>query len=158
MDTALFYRGYMNLTEETAWNHVSRLVSHASRCGGVLTVNWHDRSLAPERLWGDFYDRLVSRLTTSGALFMTGSEAIAWSRLRRSVVFEERIRDGQQSAKVTAQASGMQALLRLRVYEVLPPPSSVLDIERAQEVFTDTMFGDGACVEYAGTNSESISR
>jgi hypothetical protein len=157
MDTALFYRGYMNLTEEEAWNSVCRLIGHASRCGGVLTVNWHDRSLAPERLWGDFYDKLVSRLAASGALFLTGSEAIAWSRLRRSAVFEK-TDDGLDAARATAPPSNVHASLRLRVYEVLPPPSSVLDIERAQEVFTDTIVGESARVEYAGTNRESLSR
>jgi len=32
------------------------------RQGGVLTVNWHDRSIAPERLWDDFYLDLLDDL------------------------------------------------------------------------------------------------
>ena len=52
-------------------------------------MNWHDRSLAPERLWGGCYRELVQDLKNRGAWFATGGQAVAWFRKRRSVVFEE---------------------------------------------------------------------
>src|SRR6185369_8504752 len=55
MDTALFYPTHLDLAPEAAKHTVAALIDEAERQGGVLTVNWHDRSIAPERLWDDFY-------------------------------------------------------------------------------------------------------
>jgi len=89
MDTALFYPAYLNLSEKQAWNRVSPILDHAVSCGGVVTINWHDRSIAPERLWGDFYVRLMGELVSRGAHFLTASRAAAWFRKRRSAAFEK---------------------------------------------------------------------
>src|SRR4029450_8353561 len=59
MDTALFYPSYMDLSDEKAGNAMLTLIENATRLGGVLTINWHDRSLGPERLWGDVYVTLL---------------------------------------------------------------------------------------------------
>ena len=154
MDTAMFYRAYMNWTESEAWSRVALLVEHASCSGGVLTVNWHDRSLAPERLWEDFYVRLLSELSRKRALFLTGSEAAAWFRARRSVAFEE-TRDGRLAVRVTRKVSHAHVPLRLRTYSAQQPPSSVVDIERTQEMFVDTSFSDIAYVESAALESKA---
>ena len=53
-----------------------------------MTVNWHDRSLAPERLWGRVYRDIVSDLARETAWFPTGSQAVSWFRKRREAVFE----------------------------------------------------------------------
>jgi len=50
---------------------VWRLVDDAERYGGALIINWHDRSLAPERLWGQFYVQLIDELKHRGAWFPT---------------------------------------------------------------------------------------
>ena len=89
MDTALFYPAHLGLSRKEARKRVSRIVEDVTRFGGCLTVNWHDRSLAPERLWGDCYRELIQRLKDRGAWFATGGQAAAWFRKRRSVVFEE---------------------------------------------------------------------
>src|SRR5437016_6123821 len=60
MDTALFYPSYMNLSENQAAAAMLPLIENAVRFGGVLAVNWHDRSLGPERL-----DRKSTRLNSS---------------------------------------------------------------------------------------------
>src|SRR5205823_13601053 len=80
MDTALFYPSYLNLTSEEASAHVGMIVEHAAQSGGCVTVNWHDRSIAPERLWGDFYSHTVEQLRSRGAWFATAGEAVAWFR------------------------------------------------------------------------------
>ena len=55
MDTAMFYPAYMNLTDRAARSVVQQLIQHVQRFGGALTINWHDRSLAAERCWDEFY-------------------------------------------------------------------------------------------------------
>jgi hypothetical protein len=88
MDTALFYSDYLDLKPGEATDMLCQMVSQTQRFGGVLTINWHDRSLAPERLWGEVYQNAIARLTDAGAWFATCREAVAWFRHRRSIVFE----------------------------------------------------------------------
>jgi hypothetical protein len=68
---------------------VSEIREAVSSRGGVLTLSWHDRSLAPERLWDGFYRRLLEELTRDGAWFATAREIVAWFRARRSIRFDE---------------------------------------------------------------------
>jgi hypothetical protein len=114
MDTALFRKAYLDLDEDGAWERVDPLLEHASREGGVVTLNWHDRSIAPERLWGGLYVRLVDELTERGAWFATAANAVAWFRKRRSVVFEER--DGRLVARLDGAPADETPPLRLRVH------------------------------------------
>ena len=86
-DTALFYSGNMDLTEDEAWNRCDELIQNAITYSGVVTVLWHTRSLAPERLWGDFYTRLLETLDARNAWFATASQVVDWFRLRRSFSF-----------------------------------------------------------------------
>lgn len=89
MDTALFYPAYRDLSPEQARAVLRRMVDIAVRFGGCLTVNWHDRSLAPERLWGACYEELVQELKNRGAWFATAGQAVAWFRKRRDAQFVE---------------------------------------------------------------------
>ena len=52
-----------------------------------MTVLWHDRSHAPERLWGDFYIRLVQALKERNVWFASGAQVVDWFRKRRNVTF-----------------------------------------------------------------------
>jgi peptidoglycan/xylan/chitin deacetylase (PgdA/CDA1 family) len=88
MDTALFYPDRMNLSPREAAERVNRIIAHAVEFGGVVTVNWHDRSIAPERCWDDFYVDLVCELKKQGAWFATAEQAVAWFRKRRAIVLE----------------------------------------------------------------------
>lgn len=88
-DTALFYPDRMGLTEEKAWPLINSLLEKAKQYGGALTINWHDRSLEPERLWDIFYINLVDTLKNSNAWFDTGSQVIRWFDKRRSAQFKE---------------------------------------------------------------------
>ena len=88
MDTALFYPAYMNLPPNKRSSAVDALVENCERFGGVLTVNWHDRSIAPERLWNEFYGRLLDDLRKRSAWFATAADVVAWFRKRRETVFE----------------------------------------------------------------------
>jgi hypothetical protein len=84
-DTAMFYPDRMDLGSAEAAEICQKLIRNARRFGGALTINWHDRSLAPERQWGGFYRELLETLKESGAWFATASQAVSWFRKRRSI-------------------------------------------------------------------------
>jgi peptidoglycan/xylan/chitin deacetylase (PgdA/CDA1 family) len=88
MDTALFFPGYMNLSPVEAKTRIKVLISNALRFGGILTINWHDRSIAPERLWHRVYADIVTELKSSGAWFATASRSVAWFEKRRAFSFD----------------------------------------------------------------------
>jgi peptidoglycan/xylan/chitin deacetylase (PgdA/CDA1 family) len=119
MDTALFYPSYMNLSDEQAGAAILPLIENATRFGGVLTINWHDRSLGPERLWADFYLGLIDELKSRGAWFPTASEAISWFRKRRSAVIEGVIHEGDSvRMKISVdEDEGNLPGLRVRVHK-----------------------------------------
>jgi len=83
-DTALFLARRLDLPEEAAWEMCNGLRDHAGTHGGVLAITWHDRSLAPERLWDSFYRRLLEALRADAAWFTTISAAVARERARRA--------------------------------------------------------------------------
>jgi hypothetical protein len=88
-DTALFYSKRLALSPSQAWNLCRSILKTATRFGGVVTLLWHQRSLAPERLWDEFYFRLLRELKSLGVWFGTASQVVRWFRQRRSVTFEE---------------------------------------------------------------------
>src|SRR5262245_53530876 len=90
MDTALFYPAYLNLSVAEARETVDKVVDYVARLGGVLTVNWHDRSIAPERFWNDFYEPFLNDLKARKAWFPTAGQAVAWFRRRRGTSLEVR--------------------------------------------------------------------
>ena len=89
MDTALFFPDRMNLSRHEAADRVQKIIAHAVQFGGVVTVNWHDRSIAPERRWDDFYADLVRELKNQGAWFATAAQTVGWFRKRRAASFED---------------------------------------------------------------------
>jgi hypothetical protein len=114
MDTALFYPGYLHLSPREAQKQVSQIIANAAQFGGVVTVNWHDRSLSPERLWGGVYVDLVDELKRQGAWFATATQAVSWFQKRRSVVFET---PGSESrTKIAAEGDDGLPALQLRVH------------------------------------------
>ena len=68
MDTALFYPDRLGLARDEGLDRCRTIVAHAQRDGGTVVVNWHDRSLAPERLWGRAYDELLEELESLEAV------------------------------------------------------------------------------------------
>ena len=117
MDTALFFPTYLDLSPREPSKRVDRIIDHAVQHGGTVTVNWHDRSIVPERLWGDFYVNLVNELKNRGAWFSTGLQAVSWFRKRRSAVFET-VSNDSGTLRVTIGLNGNDDLpgLRLRIH------------------------------------------
>ena len=117
MDTALFYPNYLGLSPRQAKTLLSRMVDNAARFGGSLTINWHDRSLAPERLWGECYRDLLHDLKSRGVWFSTAGQAVSWFRKRRSVVFEtDGVEPHAVRARVAAHHGDNLPGLRLRMH------------------------------------------
>jgi hypothetical protein len=118
MDTALFYPDRLGLQASQASERLSQLAEDAARFGGCLTINWHDRSIAPERLWDGVYRELVQDLKDRGAWFCTARQAVSWFRKRRAAVFEM---DCSESAvvrsKIAADESTSVPGLRLRMHK-----------------------------------------
>jgi hypothetical protein len=126
MDTALFYPSYMNLDARSAHNVVASIISSVNRFGGVLTINWHDRSLAPERLWDRFYDEVLDQLGFLKPWFATALQAVQWFDARRKIELTEVCDDGRTRkirAAVKVHAPGLPGF-RLRV-SIKAEPSEI---------------------------------
>jgi hypothetical protein len=106
MDTSLFSPGRMHLAPAEAKERVDAIVANAVEFGGTVTINWHDRSIAPERSWGEFYLSLLEDLKSRGAWFSTASQAVTWFRRRRAVSFESVKRDFNAQYLQTSLDSG----------------------------------------------------
>jgi hypothetical protein len=116
MDTALFYPAYLGLSPLQAKKAIADIVGNATKFGGCITVNWHDRSLAPERLWDAPYRDLLEELKSRDAWFATAREVVSWFQKRRSVVFETSgTRPDEGRAKITAHFGEGLPGLRLRI-------------------------------------------
>jgi hypothetical protein len=115
MDTALFYPTRLNLSPREALNTINQVIDHAVVHGGCVTVNWHDRSIAPERLWTATYTRLIEGLKQYGAWFATASQAVEWARTRRAVSFEM-TQDGRVRAMLPRTSDARLPGLTLRKY------------------------------------------
>ena len=139
MDTALFYPQHMNLSPKQARSVLMNLAKITSRVGGVLTINWHDRSIAPERLWTETYVALIEELKRSGAWFATAKDAVSWFRKRRSVTFEI-VDDAEAPDRVRANAlpgNDNSPALRLRIYN----SGSHAEARANRSRFVETTFG-----------------
>ncbi|MGH9686769.1 MAG: hypothetical protein ACRD5K_06725 [Candidatus Acidiferrales bacterium] len=117
MDTALLYPGYLHLSSREAKKVIGHLADNATQFGGALTINWHDRSLAPERQWDSCYRDMFEDLKSRGAWFATAGQAVSWFRKRRAAIFAAEDADPR-----TVRASVLHAdksrlpRLRLRVH------------------------------------------
>jgi hypothetical protein len=109
MDSAMFYRGRMDLTSNEALQLCRAIVANAHRFGGTIVINWHDRSLAPERLWGQCYQELLAEIDNDGHVwFATAGEAVDWFRWRRSIRFSDEVPDSIEIA-TSAPRAGLPA-------------------------------------------------
>src|SRR5205809_1456948 len=133
-DGSLFYPRNLSLTESQAWRLCEGLVRNASTYGGVLTVLWHTRSLAPERLWGHFYVRLLEALKVRRPWFGTAGQVVEWFRKRRALSFRD-ADVSERHVRVVVEYDGSgdrNPNLMLRVH--LPQPHAA---SRSARTFVD---------------------
>jgi hypothetical protein len=95
-DTALFYPKRLHLSEDEAARRCQTVWQSVERHGGVLTILWHERSLAPERQWGQFYERLLETLRGRSTWFGTAGDVVQWFRRRRALTLGEPTFDGHR--------------------------------------------------------------
>jgi peptidoglycan/xylan/chitin deacetylase (PgdA/CDA1 family) len=124
MDTALFYPSYLNLSSKEAEEMIFPLLENTVRFGGVLTVNWHDRSLAPERLWDGFYIWLLTKLKAKDAWFATAAKTVSWFWKRRSATFEQ-----TEKGRIKIHGGGNDGLPGLRVRIFSPEKNGTKFVE-----------------------------
>jgi hypothetical protein len=115
MDSALFSSGRMGLDRHEASGLCKGIVDGARRFGGTVVINWHERSLAPERLWGHFYGELLKEIRQGNrAWFATAGEAVEWFRWRRTVQFlEKESADGVRVQVSTPDSNQPGAVIRV---------------------------------------------
>jgi hypothetical protein len=136
MDTSLFYPSYLNLSPAAAAAAIEPMVKNAAQFGGVLTVNWHDRSIAPERLWDQFYIKLLGNLKRNGARFLTAAKTTAWFRMRRSAVFENvSWENGMVHIKAALKSEAGLPGLKIRIHKPHGQTSS-----ESESSWTDVAF------------------
>lgn len=87
-DTSMFYPDRMGLCETNAIALCKEIVKTNNRFGGTLTINWHHRSLAPERQWGNFYRLLIAEIKKYKVWFGSGANATCWYLQRRGIKFK----------------------------------------------------------------------
>src|SRR5579862_76247 len=135
MDTAIFYPAHLGLSSRDAREVLLQLVENAGHYGGVLTINWHDRSLAPERQWDSSYRDLIEMMKSRGAWFATAGQAVSWFRKRRSVVFErEQTEPSGVRAKIAGYFGENIPGLRLRTHQ---KESAATTVVRTRPSYSD---------------------
>lgn len=117
MDTAVFSSQFLNLSEAEAKRTAGKLIDDVARFGGALTINWHDRSILPERLWDRFYGELIGDLKNRKVWFPITAQAVAWFRKRRTAKLS--VQCDKQRVTFSVSASGDAKLpgLRVRVHQ-----------------------------------------
>jgi hypothetical protein len=136
MDSALLFGGRMGLSPADAMDRCRPVVDNAKRFGGTLVINWHDRSLVPERLWDGVYRELLDTIVANDVWFATAQETVDWFRWRRSIRFSE---DGDVLAGERTNADGRAAV-----------PPAVLRVHRPGG------SGDATFEEFCVSGGESL--
>jgi hypothetical protein len=130
MDSAMFFSDRMGLSRDEGLARCRAIVANASRDGGTVVVNWHDRSLVPERQWGHAYAELIDEVRGGHRpWFAKAAEAVDWFRWRRSIAFA-----ADRTGAVTTAAAPTQRPLPGATLRVYRP-----GLERAEE---HTLNGD----------------
>lgn len=108
-DSALFYPDRMALSEKEALDACRGLLNSMCAAGGSLTVNWHTRSLSPERLWDEFYAALLKEIQTHHVWFSTAQQIVDWFRKRRALRFDS-VSFAENSVRMSVSTPGGRPL------------------------------------------------
>jgi hypothetical protein len=136
-DSALFRTGGLNLPEAQALALCQELFQHLTKFGGVLTILWHLRSLAPERLWDKVYISLLNELKSRHVWLGSAMEVINWFNKRRSITFTE-VHLSQNSIKIKLSNNGHNVqpglVLRLHHHEIKDATNYILSCSKKNYV------------------------
>jgi hypothetical protein len=148
MDTALFYPDRMNLTLSEGRTAIKSFIETVACFGGVLTFNWHDRSIAPERLWDGVYRYALNELKRQGAHFLTAGAVVDWFRKRRAVVFEQ-VDGNISSPKIRLAGVDMSPTdgIVLRIYSLTKCSHQRQLDTSTNTIYRDLLLGDQKEIE-----------
>ena len=137
-DTALFYPDRMGLDESQAEDVIKNIIQAIEQHGGVITFNWHQRSLGPERMWGEFYEAILDYLKSRDTLFLKAEETVRWFAKRRSTKFENIVTKGNtMNVKIQQPAGNQTPGLKLRVRKLPESRDKARIFEQDSSIFTD---------------------
>ncbi len=88
MDTALFFPAHLHLKPDDADRRIHEILNRVEECGGIVTINWHDRSIAAERHWEQTYIRILDNIRSRSVWTASARDIVRWFRVRRAVRFE----------------------------------------------------------------------
>ena len=112
----------MGLSESEAIELCGKLIGDFRTHGGAFTINWHDRSLSPERNWDAAYLELLRMLTRERTWFATGGEAVHWFEKRRACRFDTSASvDGVPNVTLEGPAIKNVPPVTLRVHHPISP-------------------------------------
>jgi hypothetical protein len=129
------------------------MVDQAARFGGALTINWHDRSIAPERLWDRPYIELLEYLKSKGAWFATCTEAVSWFKRRRSAFLDQA--KGVPIKVTVDSANDGQPALRVRLHHGRVANGEPLPKDQG---FSEVTFNSSKELDMAWLNPAGIAR
>ncbi len=148
MDSALFYPDRLNMTLSEGVVRIGSLINNAAQSGGVLTLNWHDRSIAPERLWDNVYRGALNAMRDKKACFLSAQGVVDWFRKRRSVAFNfasEKTND--PSIIVSGSEINPEDGMVLRVYSAANHGSQQESGDHCSRVYQDFLLGEKTTLE-----------
>jgi len=77
-DVSLMSLRYMGLRRDEAFDICNEMIKSTSLNGGFFTINWHIRSLSPERLWQLLYLAILDELRSHQPWFATVAQTVEW--------------------------------------------------------------------------------
>ena len=116
-DGALMGEEHLDLNREEAFKRAKPLLAWAKRCGGAVSLLWHNQSFTAPRFWGEVYERLIAQGKADGAWIAIPRDVLRWFELRRRCRASLRI-DGthwQVSSKLSSDRQIPPVRLRLHV-------------------------------------------
>jgi hypothetical protein len=140
MYSALFSGRRMKLTTAAALGLCEPILEHARKAGGTVVINWHERSLAPERLWGRAYAQLLNTIAGTSAWFATAAQTVEWFQWRRSIQFSASAEPS--GVRVSAPFPGRLPGV-IRVYRPSPAGTQVTESPFQSPVFIPFDLHDG---------------
>jgi len=80
MDDTIYNKKKMNLSPETGWESIEKLLRTAKECSGVLVVLWHNTTFGNPALkdWARIYEKLLRTGKDEGAWLCSGEELTNW--------------------------------------------------------------------------------
>jgi len=141
-DNALFFTSGKRLSQSEAWEECNKVVETTRTYGGVLTILWHQRSIAPERLYEEFYINLLNYLKKDhNVWFATGGQIVEWFRKRRNFSFKD-IQCFDETVKVKYSDIRTDTIppLMLRIHKRKYSDKDMLNSMNTETNFTDVLL------------------